>query len=189
MAWRAGNRQARSALRPRRAAAAIRLPAAKVFCIQWARMAPRKLSTARPITMPAAALTTAMRDTVSDEAEDADQRQRERHGREDAKQYREEPLAPVLCGARDGFIQGKGAVENAVGKRLAGGDGCDSGADGLQVSERIALGADEELRPGPHHGGVRNGDSGGHWGLEAVIARIPEHSDDLPPGRPLRSRD
>src|SRR5258708_39273611 len=61
MAWRAGNRQARSALRARSAVAANRLAAAKVFCIQWARTAPRKLSTARPTTMPAAALTSAMR--------------------------------------------------------------------------------------------------------------------------------
>ena len=61
MAWRAGNRQARSALRARSEAAANKPPAAKAFCIQWARMAPRKLSKARPMTMPAAALTSAMR--------------------------------------------------------------------------------------------------------------------------------
>jgi len=73
MAWRAGNKQARSALRARNAAAAAanRLPAAKALCIQWARTAPRSV--------------VALRDAVSDDAEDADQR--ERHGREDAKQY------------------------------------------------------------------------------------------------------
>ena len=106
MAWRAGNKQATSALRARNAAAANRLPAAKVLCIQWARTAPRKLSKARPMTMPPPALTSAMRaathktclrgapsarrtpnsstlrDAISDDAEDANQRERERHGRE-----------------------------------------------------------------------------------------------------------
>src|SRR2546430_15874411 len=112
MAWRA-TRQARSALRSRSAAAAIRLGCGKIACIQWARTAPRELSNARPMTMPAAALTRAMlaatqrtctrgalRDAVRDEAEDPHQRKRERHGREDAKQYGEEPLAAVLCGLR-----------------------------------------------------------------------------------------
>ena len=46
MAWRVGNRQARSALRTSSAAAVNRLTAENVFCIQWARMTPRKVSTA-----------------------------------------------------------------------------------------------------------------------------------------------
>ena len=49
----------------------------------------------------------ALRDAVSDQAEDADQRERQRHGGEDAKQYGEESLAAVLCVALKGFIQGK----------------------------------------------------------------------------------
>ena len=61
-----------------------------------------------------AELRSALRDAVSDQAEDAHQRERKRHGREDAKQYGEEPLAAVLCVALDGFIQGKSAVEAAV---------------------------------------------------------------------------
>ena len=36
----------------------------KALCIQWARTAPRKLSNARPITMPAAALISAMRAAI-----------------------------------------------------------------------------------------------------------------------------
>src|SRR5580658_8825991 len=203
MAWRAGNRQARSALRARSAAAANRLLAAKALCIQWARTAPRKLSQARPMTMPADALTSAMRaaraerqadavlrsalrDAVSDDAEDADQREPERHGREDAKQYGEEPLAAVLCVALDGFVEGEGAVEAAGGDLLVGGDGCDSGADGVEVGERIALRADEELHVGPHQGGVRKVDGGDDGAIDAVVARIADDADDLTPGGALR---
>jgi hypothetical protein len=110
MAWRAGNRQTRSALR----------------------------------------------DAVSDDTEDADHGERQRHGRKNAKQYGEEPLAAVLCVALDGFVEGEGAVEPAaVGDLLVGSEGRDSGTDGVQVDERIALGADEELQIGQHHGGVR----------------------------------
>ena len=60
-------------------------------CIQWARTAPRKLSKARPMTMPAAALTSAMRAAIPQDL-------RARPGREDAKQYREEPLAAMTFG-------------------------------------------------------------------------------------------
>ena len=125
MAWWAGNRQARGALRPRTAAAPNRLPAAKVLCIQWARMAPRKLASgradkcdsrsdpqhmrARRAERPArAGLRSALRDTVSDDAEDDDQR--ERHGRENAKQYGEESLTAILCVALDGFVEGEDIV-------------------------------------------------------------------------------
>ena len=45
----------------------------------------------------------------------------------------------ATCVAIDGFVEGEGAVEGAVGDRLVGSDGCDSGADGVQVGERIAL--------------------------------------------------
>ena len=53
----------------------------------------------------------ALRDAVGDDAEDADQREGERHGGEDAEQDGEEPLAAVLCVALDGFVEGEGAVE------------------------------------------------------------------------------
>src|ERR1700723_225946 len=188
MAWRAGNRQARSAPRASSAAAPKRLPTAKAFCIQWARTAPRKLSTAKPTTMPPAAdqrdahgdpqdvrarsaeriadaeLRRALRYAVSYDAEDANQREPERHGGEDAKQDGEEPLAAILCIALDGFAEGEGAVEGggAVGDLLVGSDGCNSGADGVQARERIALSADEELRVSRNQSGVRNVDGGGH---------------------------
>src|ERR1700746_3111138 len=82
-----------------------------------------------------AELRSALRDAVSDDAEDADQGERERQGREDTKQYGEEPLTAVLCVALDGFVQGERAVEAAVGDLLVGSDGRDSGADGVQVGE------------------------------------------------------
>jgi hypothetical protein len=52
------------------------------------------------------------------------------------------------------------AVEAAGGDLLVGSDGCDSGADGVEVGERVALGADEELHERLHHGGVRKVDAG-----------------------------
>ena len=134
-------------------------------------------------------LRSALRDAVSDDAEDADQRERERHGREDAKQYGEEPLAAVLCVALDGFVEGEGAVEGAVGDLLVGSDGCDSGAHGVQVGERIALGADEELHVGRYHGGVRKVDGGDDGAIDAVVARIADNADDLTPGGALRRDD
>src|SRR6202167_6098034 len=127
-------------------------------------------------------LRSALRDAVSDDAEDADQRERQRHSREDAKQYGEEPLAAVLCVALDGFVQGEGTV----GDLLVGGDGCDRGADGVQVGERIALGADEELHVFPHQGGVRKVDGGDDGETDAVVARIADDADDLTPGGALR---
>src|SRR5258708_33336243 len=59
MAWRAGKRQARSALRAGGAAAAKRLAAAKVVCIPWGKTAPRKPATARPTAKAAAPPTSA----------------------------------------------------------------------------------------------------------------------------------
>jgi hypothetical protein len=154
-----------------------------------ARGHPQHVPARRPQRQADAELSSALSHAVSDEAEDAHQRQRKRHGREDAKQYGEEPLASVLCIARDGFIQGNCAVETAVGERLAGSDRCDSSTDGLKVSERIALGADQLLRVGPHHGCVWNVDGGGHGALKAVIARIANHAEDLAPGSALRRGD
>ena len=58
-----------------------------------------------------AELRSALRDAVSDDAEDADQRERKRHGREDAKQYGEEPLAAVLFVALEGFVEGEGPLK------------------------------------------------------------------------------
>src|SRR6202050_5042233 len=48
-----------------------------------------------------AKLRSALRNAVSDDAEDANQRERERHGRENAKQYGEEELAVVLAVGAD----------------------------------------------------------------------------------------
>src|SRR5450432_2379617 len=132
-----------------------------------------------------AELRSALSNAVSDDAEDADQRERQRHGREDAKQYGEEPLAAVLCVALEGLLEGKGAV----GALLVGSDGCDSDTDGLQVGERIALGSDEERRVGLHDGGVRNVDGGDDRVIEAIVARIADHADDLTPGGALRRGD
>jgi len=129
-----------------------------------------------------AELCRALRDAVRNDAEDADQREGQRHGREDAEQYGEEPLAAVLCVALDGFVQGEGAV----GDLLVGSDGCDRGADGLQVGERIALGADEELNVLPHQGGVGKVDGGDDGETDAVVARIADDADDLAPGGALR---
>src|SRR5580698_2150289 len=61
-----------------------------------------------------AELRSALRHAVGDDAEYADQRERQRHGRPEAKQYGEEPLAAVLCVALDGVPEGEGAVEGAA---------------------------------------------------------------------------
>ena len=92
-----------------------------------------------------AELRSALSDAVSHGAEDADQRKHKRHRREDAKQYGEEPLTAVLCIPLYGFVEGQGAVRDL----LVGSKGRDSGTNGVQVGERIAQRADEEL-----HGGV-----------------------------------
>jgi hypothetical protein len=78
----------------------------------------------------------------------------------------------------DGFVQGEGAV----GDLLVGSDGSDRGADGVQVGERIALGADEELHVLPYQGGVRKVDGGDDGETDAVVARIADDADDLTPG-------
>ena len=95
------------------------------------------------------------------------------------------PLAAVLCVALDGFDEGEGAVEGAVGDLLVGGDGCDTGAEGVQVGERIALGADEELNVVRYHGGVRNVDGRDDGAIDAVVARIAGYADDPTPGGAL----
>ena len=77
-------------------------------------------------------------------------------------------------------------LKAAVRDLLVGSDGCDRGADGVQVGERIALGADEELHVGQHHGGVRNVDGGDDGAIEAIVARIADDADDLTPGGALR---
>ena len=134
-----------------------------------------------------AELRRALRYAVSYDAEDANQREPERHGGEDAKQDGEEPLAAILCIALDGFAEGEGAVEGggAVGDLLVGSDGCNSGADGVQARERIALSADEELRVSRNQSGVRNVDGGDDGLIDAVVARIADDADDLTPGRAL----
>ncbi|HZU32275.1 MAG TPA: DUF2064 domain-containing protein, partial [Candidatus Angelobacter sp.] len=45
-------------------------------------------------------------------------------------------------------------------------------AYGLQVTERIALCANEKLRVGLHHDGIRNVDSGNDGAINAIVARI-----------------
>src|SRR5262249_44669655 len=52
-----------------------------------ARGDPEDVCAGRPEREADSELRSALRNAVSDEAEDADQRKRERHGREDAKQY------------------------------------------------------------------------------------------------------
>ena len=69
---------------------------------------------------------------------------------------------------------------------LVGRDGCNRGADGVQVGERIALGADEEVHVLPHQGGVRKVDGGDDGAIDAVVARIADDADDLTPGGALR---
>jgi hypothetical protein len=87
------------------------------------------------------ALRSALGDAVGDDAEDADESQGKRHGGEEGEEDGEETLATVLRIALDGFAESEGAVEGAVGDLLIGSDGCDGGTDGVQVGERIALGA------------------------------------------------
>ena len=80
-------------------------------------------------------------------------------------------------------------LKGAVGDLLVGSDGCDSGLDGVQVGERIALGADEELHVGHHHGGIREVDGGDDRAIDAIVARIADNADDLTPGGALRRGD
>src|SRR5438046_964892 len=61
------------------------------------RGSPQHMRARRAQRQADAELRRALRDAVRDEAEDADQRTPQRHGREDTKQYGEEPLAAVLC--------------------------------------------------------------------------------------------
>src|ERR1700728_3649326 len=151
-----------------------------------ARSDPQDVRAWRAERQANAELRSALRDAISDDAEDTDQREREPHGREDAKQYGEEPLAAVLFVALDGFVESEGAVEGAARDLLVGSDGCDGGADGVQAGERIALGADEELNVVRHHGGVRNVDGGDDGAIDSVVARIADDADDLTPGGALR---
>src|SRR5882757_2696903 len=150
-----------------------------------ARGDPQDVRARRAERQADAELRSALRDAVSDDAEDAGQRECERHGREDAKQYGEEPLAAVLCVALDGFVEGEGAVEVAVGYLLVGSDGGNSGAQGVEVGERIALGADEELHVGRYQDSVRKVDGGHDRTIDAVVARIADNADDLTPGGAL----
>ena len=156
-----------------------------------ARCGPQNVRARRAERQADAKLRSALRDAVSDNAEDADQCKPERHGREDAKQYGEEPLAAILRVALDALAEGEGAIEAgaAVGDLLVGSNGCNRGADGVQVCERIALGADEELHVFPHQGGVRKVDGGDDRAIDAVIARIADDADDLTPCGALRRSD
>ena len=96
----------------------------------------------------------------------------------------------LYCASRSmASLRVKVPLKRAVGDLLVGSDGCDSGADGVQVGERIALGADEELHVGQHHGGVRKVDGGDDGTIDAVVARIADNADDLTPGGALRRGD
>jgi hypothetical protein len=128
-------------------------------------------------------------DAVGHDAEDADESKRECHGGEDAEEDGEKALAAVLGVALDGFVEDEGAVEAAGGDLLVGSDGCDGAANGMQVGEWIALGADEELQVGQHHGGVRKVDGGHDGAIYAVVASIADNSDDLMPGGALSGGD
>src|SRR5215813_9465193 len=68
-----------------------------------ARSDPQDLRARRAQRQAHAELRSALRDAVSDDAKDANQREPERHGRKDAKQDGEEPLAAVLGVALDGL--------------------------------------------------------------------------------------
>ena len=125
-----------------------------------ARSDPQDMRARRAQRQADAELRSTLRDAVSDHAEDADQRKRQGDSREDAKQYGEEPPAAVLCVALDGFVEREGAVEGAAGDLLVGSDGCDRSAHGVQIGERIALCADEELHVGRYHDGVGKVDGG-----------------------------
>jgi hypothetical protein len=85
-----------------------------------ARCDPQDVCARRTERQADAELRGALGDAISDNAEDADHGERERHGGEDAKQYGEEPLAAVLRVALDGLAEGEGAVEGggAVGDLL-----------------------------------------------------------------------
>src|ERR1700722_13862873 len=152
------------------------------------RGSPQHMRARRAQRQADAELRRALRDAVRDEAEDAHQREPQCHGREHAKQDGEEPLAAVLRVALDGLGEREGAVEgrDAVRDLLVGSDGCNRGADGVQAGERIALRADEELRPGLHRGSVRNVDGGDNGLVDAVVARIAYDADDLTPRGALR---
>jgi hypothetical protein len=152
---------------------------------------PQDIGARRAQRQANAKLSRPLRHAVSDDAEDPHQRERERHGREDAKQDGEEPLAAVLRIALDGFAEGKGAVErrDAVRYLLVRCDGCDRGADGVQAGERVGLGADEDLHEGLHQGGVGKVDGGDDGTINAVVAGIADDTDDLTPGGALRRSD
>src|SRR5271167_1245014 len=62
-----------------------------------ARGDPQDVRARRAERQAHAELRSALRDAVSDDAEDAGQRERELYRGEDGKRYREEPLAAVLC--------------------------------------------------------------------------------------------
>src|SRR6185437_13958040 len=98
----------------------------------------------------------ALCDAVSDDAEDADQRENKRHGGEDAEEDGEEALAAPLRVALDGFVEG----EDAVGDLLIGRGRGDGGANGMEISERFVLRSNEKLGEGRDQGGVGEVDGG-----------------------------
>jgi hypothetical protein len=51
----------------------------------------------------------------------------------------------------------------------------------MQAGERVALGANEELKVVRHYGGIRNVDGGDDGALDSVVARIADDADDLAP--------
>jgi hypothetical protein len=124
-----------------------------------------------------AELGSALRDAVSDDAEDADQSKDKSHGGEDAEEDGKETLATPLRITLEGFAESGGAF----GDLLIGSNRSDCGANGVQVGKRIALGADEELRVGRHQRGVWDIDRRLDGSAETVVAAIADDADDLAP--------
>ena len=94
----------------------------------------------------------------------------------------EETLAAVLRVALDRLVQGVGAV----GDLLIGGDRGDCRTDIMQIGERLALGADEELGVRHHERCVRDVDSGCDRPIDAVVTRVADDADNLAPAGGLR---
>ena len=188
-----------------------RLPAVKALCIQCARRAPRKLSNARPMTMPAAALTSAMRAAIHSTCVRG------------APSARRTPNSVVRCATlyatrlKMPTSASPSAMAEKTPNRMEKSrwrlycasrsmasvsvkvplkaetlfeicwrrDRCNRGADEVKAGERIYLGAAEELYPGPRRSSVRNVNGGAHRLIHAVVARIADDADDLAPGRAL----
>ena len=84
--------------------------------------------------------------------------------------------------ALDGFVES----EDAVGGLLIVRDGGDGEANGVKIGERVTLSAYLELDVGRHERGIGQVDSGLDRLIDAIIACVANHADDLAPIRTLR---